>query len=330
MEILGGKSMYYPNNIEDVCYEESHIEQVINEVKAQFYDYFDLFIKSEAGTTLPEDQVKKLAENFGSDGIAKVRKKDTELVLKRIIADGIDKFEKDRNSYIELLDEEALEEYEDNPAGFKSALRKDCPIVRGTVNSPAKELDKYKYEFRISNPNELLTVSQNLASFANCYAEECEDYEYDSIEALEDLEFKLLDTEDYSVFGVIGGGIKSQFLFKLQPAYFPYRSKEAIWAFWYLTNKKTFGCEEGSQFLMINVEKSQTNQNYFYPYELFSFYAYQVYLLLKKEAEKNNVHLSDKYRYVLVDQFLSFIAKKHDEDIKFISSSSEDKLYSWI
>ncbi|MDN4493085.1 hypothetical protein [Ureibacillus aquaedulcis] len=322
--------MYYPNNIEDICYEESHIEQVTNQIKSQFYDYFDLFIQSEAGTTLSENQVRKLAEKFGSDGIVKARKKDIGIVLKRVIAEGIEKFEKDRNSYTELLDEEALEEYEDNPAGFKSALSKDCPIIRGTLNSPAKELDKYKYEFRISNPNELLTVSQNLATFANSYAEECEGFEYDSIETLEDLGFESLDTEDYSVFGVIGGGIKSQFVFKLQPAYFPYRSKEAIWAFWYLTNKKTFGCEEGSQFLMINVEKSLTNQNYFYPYELFSFYAYQVYLLLKKEAEKNSVYIPEMYRYVLVDQFLSFIAKKHEEDIKFISSSSEDKSYSWI
>jgi hypothetical protein len=322
--------MYYPNNIEDRCYEEQHIERVVTEIKAHFYDYFDLFIQSEAGATLSQEQIKILAEKFGSDGAVKIQKKDTSEVLKNILAEGIEKFEKDRHSYIDLLDEEALEEYEDNPAGFKSSLRKDCPIIRVTLMSKAKELDKYRYEFGISNPNELLTVCQNLASFANNYAEECVDFDYDSISSLYELEFEELDTEDYSVFGVIGGGIKSHFLFKLHPAYFPYRSKEAIWAFWYLTDKKTFECEEGSQFLMINVEKSLTQQNYFYPYELFSFYAYQVYLLLKKEAEKNNVHIPDEYRFVLVDQFLTFVAKTHDEDIKFISSSSEDKPYSWI
>lgn len=322
--------MYYPNNIEEKCYEEQHIEGVLTEIKANFHDYFDLFFQSEAGAALKEEQVKKLAEKFGSEGVVKTRQKNTGSVLKRIISEGIEKFEKDRKKYKDLLEEEALEEYEDNPAGFKSVLKKDCPIILGTLMSPAKELDKYKYEFNKSNPNELLSVCQNLASFANNYAAECEDFDYDSISSLSDLEFKELDTEDYSVFGVIGGGIKSQFLFKLHPAYFPYRSKEAIWALWYLTDKKTFECEEGSQFLMINVEKSLTNQNYFYPYELFSFYAYQVYLLLKKEAEKNRVQIPDEYRYVLVDQFFNFIAKMHEEDIKFISSSSEDKPYSWI
>src|SRR5690606_15237070 len=129
-------------------------------------------------------------------------------------------------------------------------------------NSKAKELDKYRYEFGISNPNELLTVCQNLSSFANDYAEDWKEYDYDSINSRSELDIEELDTENYSVFGVIGGGIKSHFLYKLNPAYFPYRSKDAIWSLWYLTNKKSFECEEESQFLMINVEKSRTNQNY--------------------------------------------------------------------
>ncbi|MGV3267083.1 hypothetical protein [Cytobacillus pseudoceanisediminis] len=322
--------MYYPNNIEDRCYEEEHIERVLTEIKAHFHDYFDAFIQSAGGTSLSEQKIKMLAEKFGSDGAVKTRRKNTAEVLKNIIAEGIEKFEKDRDAYVNFLDEEWLEEYEDNPAGFKSKLRSACPIIRVTLNSRAKELDKYRYEFGISNPNELLTVCQNLSSFANSYAEECKDFDYDSIVSLSELEFEELDTEDYSVFGVIGGGIKSHFLYKLHPAYFPYRSKEAIWALWYLTDKKTFECEEGSQFLMINVEKSLTNQNYFYPYELYSFYAYNVYLLLKKEAEKNDVHIPADYRYVLVDQYFAFIAETHEEDIKFISSSSEDRPYSWM
>jgi hypothetical protein len=82
---------------------------------------------------------------------------ETGAVLKNIIAEGIEKFEKDRNKYIDLLDEEALEEFENHPVGVKSVLRKDCPIILRTLMSPAKELDKYMYEFNKSNPNELLT-----------------------------------------------------------------------------------------------------------------------------------------------------------------------------
>lgn len=322
--------MYYPNTIEEICYTEQHIEQVLGEIKVRFHDYFDTFIQSAGGTSLSEQQINVLAKRFESEGAVKTHKKNTAAVLKNLIAEGIEKFEKDRQAYIDLLDDEWLEEYEDNPAGFKAKLRSACPIIRVTLNSKAKELDKYRYEFGISNPNKLLTVCQNLSSFSNDYAEDWKEYDYDSINSRSELDIEELDTENYSVFGVIGGGIKSHFLYKLNPAYFPYRSKDAIWSLWYLTNKKTFECEEESQFLMINVDKSRTNQNYFYPYELFGFYAYNIYRLLKKEAEKNDVHVPDEHRYVLVDQFLSYIAKVHEEDIKFISSSSEDKQYLWM
>ncbi|MCP8971243.1 hypothetical protein, partial [Ectobacillus ponti] len=45
----------------------------------------------------------------------------------------------------------------------------------------------------------------------------------------------------------------------------------------------------------------------------------------KKEADKVGIQISENYRYVLVDSFLSFIAKFHAEDIQSISSKSEVK-----
>ena len=150
---------------------------------------------------------------------------------------------------------------------------------------------------------------------------------YKNVEKLEDLELRDLDEVDYTVFGVIGGGIKSHMLYKVYPQAFPNRSREAIWSLWYLTNKKTFGCEQDSEFIMINVEESTTQQNFFYPYELFSCYAYHVYLLLNKEAEKNGVHIDSEYRYVIVDEFLSFIARDHKEEISFFRSQIKENSY---
>lgn len=321
--------MYYPNDIEDICYEEQHIEQVITEIKAHFHDYFNSFIESGAGTSLSADQIQKLAEKFGSDGSVKTQKKNVGTVLKQIIAEGINGFEKDRQSYVNLLDEEALEEYEDSPSGFKNALRKDCPIIRVTLMSKAKELDKYKMEFSKASPENLLSVSKNLSTFATSYTESFKNADYHLFCKLSELELEKIDTEDYSVFGVIGGGIKSHFLFKLNPAFFPYRSKESIWALWFLTGKKELNCEEGSQFLMINIDKNVTNQNFFYPYELFGYYAYQIYLLLKKEAVKHEVNIPESYRYVLVNSFLNFVAHTHEADIQLLSSNSEDRYHPW-
>lgn len=40
--------MHYPNNIEDICYEESYIEPIITEMKLHFHDYFYLSIRSRS------------------------------------------------------------------------------------------------------------------------------------------------------------------------------------------------------------------------------------------------------------------------------------------
>jgi len=161
-------------------------------------------------------------------------------------------------------------------------------------------------------------VVYNLYNFAEEYYNNFYDEDiYDDIDNYKDLQISDLDTEDYTVYGVIGGGIKSHMLYKVYPSVFPNRSRDAIWALWYLSDKKTFECKQDSEFLMIDVEKSVTQQNYFYPYELFTFYAHQIFQMLKQEAHENNVYLDSENRYIIVDAFLTFIAEQHDEEISF-------------
>lgn len=104
--------------------------------------------------------------------------------------------------------------------------------------------------------------------------------------------------------------------YKNYPEVFSSRSRLAVWALWYLVGKEKFGCEMDSEFLMIDLKKNSTQQNYFYPYELFEFYALQIYLLIKEAAKLLGVEVSSKYRFVYVDAFLSFIAlermQKHE------------------
>ena len=66
---------------------------------------------------------------------------------------------------------------------------------------------------------------------------------------------------------------------------------------------------------MTDLKKDIVQQNYFYPYELFAFYAQQIYLMLKIKAETTDVRLEEKYRYVYVDAFLSSVAQKHIYEI---------------
>ena len=152
---------------------------------------------------------------------------------------------------------------------------------------------------------------------------------FEKIDNIEKLNFSELLQEEYTVYGVIGGGIKSHFLYKLYPNIFPNRSREAIWALWYLTSKKTFGCKQDSEFLMIDLKNIITQQNYFYPYDLFSLYALKIYRMLKNEAIKNDIKLSSENRFVVVDSFLRFIATVHIEEINLLKQRVTDDGYGY-
>ncbi len=164
----------------------------------------------------------------------------------------------------------------------------------------------------------------NLCVFGNEYANEYNSDTYEDVKTYKDLGVELLDTDEYTYYGVIGGGIKTHMLFKIYPGLFPNRSRNAIWALWYLTGKQTFGCKTDSEFLMIDVNKSITQQNYFYPYQLFAYYAFEIYKMLRDKAEEMGAYIDTEYRYVIVDKFLDFVADEHEEEISFLKAQIRD------
>ena len=205
-------------------------------------------------------------------------------------------------------------------------------LHRLTINNrKAKKLDKFRADFKRSDPNELLSVVTNLYNFAENYMKSVYDpNNYDSITEYADLNFSELDSDSCTVYGVIGGGIKSHLLYKYCPTAFPHRGRLAIWALWYLSDKKVIDCEMDSEFLMIDVEENTTQQNYFYPYELFAFYAHQIFQLLKSEAEKLDVYLDTEYRYVHVDSFLSYVSNCHASEIDLLTNQIREYEYGYM
>ncbi len=314
-------------DIEEVCFDNRHIAKVEAAIKKNFDKYFDLFIQSENNMVLGKDGIAKLQKKFGVSAIKTNIKSNKAMIFKSIILAAIKEFNKNREKYEAIMDLEVLEEYEDNPNSFKDrVLAHECPIINSTLmNKQAKELDNYRINYKLASPNDLLRVVRNLTEFSNEYYEDLSDYEdYDGISSIAELGLSDLDEDGYTLYGVIGGGIKSHLLYKIHPSLFPNRSRNAIWALWYLTNKDTFGCVMDSEFLMIDIKKSTTQQNYFYPYGLFAYYALVIYLLIKAKAEEMKVDFDEDYRYVLVDAFLEFIAENHDDEIKFLKQQIRD------
>ena len=176
----------------------------------------------------------------------------------------------------------------------------------------------------MAQPGDLFTVTSNIIELANEWRNDWYDgKEFEKIDRYEDLDYSTFDEEDYIVYGVIGGGIKSTFIFKLFPEMYPSRSREAVWALYYLSSKKKFGCKEDSQFLMINADEGTTQQNYFYPYSLFAFYALRIFNKLKELYARHGISLPIEYRFAVVDSFLSFVARSHQDEINDLKKGSE-------
>ncbi|MCM1090197.1 MAG: hypothetical protein NC092_03995 [Butyrivibrio sp.] len=315
-------------DVEESCYDYEHIQKVLGEIKKNFEGYFQRFLETNAGNGLTDGEFTKLQKKFGIDEKCIKPMSDQKLSnnYKVIIEESLDKYEKDKDDYLKIMDMELLEDLVDDADYFKSKiLKNECPIIRKTLaNRKAKELDKYRGNFRHADADWLLQVVTNLCEFADEYAENYDEEEYESHETYEDLNMSLLDTDDYTAYGVIGGGIKTHMLYKVYPGLFPNRSRSALWALWYLSGKTKYDCTMDSEFLMIDVDKNVTQQNYFYPYTLFVYYAFEIYKLLRDKAVELNANVDPDYRYVIVDAFLEYVALEHDADISFMKSQIRD------
>jgi len=80
---------------------------------------------------------------------------------------------------------------------------------------------------------------------------------------------------------------------------------------------------------MINADEGTTQQNYFYPYGLFAFYALRIYYELKELYAKHGISLPIEYRFVAVDNFLSFVARSHQDEINVLKQNSQNYHYDY-
>ena len=314
--------------VEEKCYQVKKKKKVLRKIAETFDKNFEAYLESRK-THIPEELVDKLRDRFLVDDNGKRLVFDRKTAMLELCHNAVAEFKKDLKGYRDLFDQDLLEEYSDDPQQFKTiALSTETPIIRKTLqNTVAKELDKYRAAFKRAKPADLLNVVKRLAIFAKHYVSDVYDpSRFEEIVFYKDFGLTDLDTEPYTVYGVIGGGIKSTMLFKNYPEVFPCRSRLALWALWFLVEKETFGCEMDSEFLMIDNKKNSTQQNYFYPYELFVFYALQIYLLIKRKAEELGISLDTSYRFIYVDAFLNFVAEKHYETIRELSSREGEQV----
>lgn len=283
--------MISEKELEEQVYESEHIDRVLSEIECNFPRYFDGFA---------QEPLTPVFEKY------------------------IEAYEKEREAYREYLDLRALNEFEYDPGAFKTHTRKRCPIIRNCLWSQAEEMQKYKKDFNRTRGRELLDTVRSIAEFGVSYVADFDDAQHESTSHYSELGLERLKESDYLCPGVIGYGIQSSLLYGVYGRVFAHRSQNAVWSLYFLSGRKDFGLSDGSEFLMVQPDQATCEQNYWYPPELFGFYALSTYLLLQSACSDRDMALDDRYRYVYLSRFCNSVANLHRDDINTFRWSSED------
>jgi hypothetical protein len=250
-------------------------------------------------------------------------KNDTECI-RRLFGQRIEEFEKEAKEYKGVFNKKDLESIVSagenrisiKTKDFKSNLTKKCPVIKYSFNSRVKELEDWRILFAKADAKEIFELFKNLLNFAEDYSENHEDSEYEEYVTANDFNFDEIEEEDYSLIGVIGMGIKSVTIYHLYPHIFPKRGKSDLFGMYFLTgqDKSFFDFPtKTSEFIMINDEATgqkgtyKVDQNYWYPYGLFTAYAMKIYKMIVERCKQINVALDPHHRYVYVNTYLEKI-----------------------
>ncbi len=281
--------MILGNELEAQVYEADHIAEVLEAIRTHFPDYFRKFIE------------QPLTPRFEK---------------------AIHKYEKEQVRYRKYMDLEALSEFEHDPGAFKSETAKHCPIIQNCLNSQEEVMESYKRSFGHTTGRLLLTPVRNIAEFGRDYVLAFIDELHEAATSPSDLGLEPLNDPKYGLNNVIGYGIQSSMLYGQYPREFAHRSQNAVWALYFLSDRKDFGLMDGSEFMMVQAEQGTCEQNYFYPAHLFGFYALQTYLLLKDACREIDVRLQNRYRYIYLSEFCNHVTDVHRADINVFKRSS--------
>lgn len=307
-----------------------HIEEVWKLIEKNIPIYFEKMIAED-------DEFAKLKANTSFNVHSSIPDKRKQ--LSEIFGNGIEKYEKLSKKYHIFFSEESMNEFEDEdePKDFKKKLSIEIPIIQKSLQSKFEAMKEWQQKFAWSKASDIYAIFFNLIDFMNEYVDQISPYDFGKINEISDLEklVVLNEDDDYNVPGVVGMGIKSSVMFYLNPQYFLGANKNTLYGFYFLSDCEHFRLPSAtSEFIMINDMKEESNrrhninmlidQNYWYPYDLFTLYSLRTYRELKKMCAKYKYNLDDEKRFIHVNSFMSGIWDLKFDVIKTMTGGDQD------
>jgi hypothetical protein len=307
----------------DLIRVPEHVAKVWGAIEKALPEYWNKFIAAERK---PEssDPVAALAAKFGKAAAPKTKAESECEILSRVFEQAIASYEKEAAKYRKFFQPDAIEEFHDDPNSFKQALARDVPVIANTLRQRRAELREWQAHFRMARAKDLLEVFSNVMDFGDdwCGAHAVADYE--DFDAPEVFELDPLDDDEAMVMAnVVGMGIKSIVLYHLHPDRLPARGRYGLYGLYFLSGREHFGLpSKSSEFLMVNDLSPASDgsiimdQNYWYPYGLFSLYALRVFKWIEQRATKAGYSFDRSVRHVYVERFFESVCNQHIADLK--------------
>jgi hypothetical protein len=286
----------------DLIRGPEHIAQVWSAIEAALPMYWEKFVQQER---------RQEAE----------REYD---VLARVFEDAVASYEKEAQKYRRFFEPEMLDEFHDDPNAFKQALSRDLPVIANPLRSRRAELKEWQYHFRPARAKDLLEVFSNILDFVTDWSEAHPVDGYNELDEPEAFGLNPLDDdESMSMVSVIGMGIISMVLYHLDPSRLPPRGWDGLYGLYFLSGRDHFGLpSKSSEFLMVNDISPASDgslimdQNYWYPYGLFSLYVLRVFKWMDQHTSNVGFTLDRSVRHVYVKRFFTAVCGQHTDDLK--------------
>lgn len=243
-----------------------------------------------------------------------------------LLAEMIKKNDKFHDKYFEIFDMELMEEeYSEDTEGFKAVtLKKDCDVIRKTLQSKSEALGEWKKKFYGCKSQQLYDTFYNMMSFAVEYDEEMDEEALAGVDSIEGIGFAQMSEDACYQSGVLGFGIVSNILNHMYPRAFPGNYKAGVYSLHFLTGegKGVNMPSDSSEFLMVKDDfysktgVIETEHNYYFPYETFGLYTLRIFRYLEEKI-KTRFHkeFPSDYRYLLTNDFYDYVTSIHCSDI---------------
>ena len=243
-----------------------------------------------------------------------------------LLAEMIKKNDKLHDKYFEIFDMELMEEeYSEDTEGFKAVtLKKDCDVIRKTLQSKTEALGEWKKKFYGCKSQQLYDTFYNMMSFAVEYDEEMDEEALAGVDSIEGIGFAQMSEDACCQSGVLGFGIVSNILNHMYPRAFPGNYKAGVYSLHFLTGegKGVNMPSDSSEFLMVKDDfysktgVIETEHNYYFPYETFGLYTLRIFRYLEEKI-KTRFHkeFPSDYRYLLTNDFYDYVTSIHCSDI---------------